>query len=326
MKYRKLGNDGFKVSEIGFGGWGIGGPADGAPAYGETDDRESKYALRRAYDLGINFFDTSDLYGYGHSETLIGEELKDVRDEVLLTTKVGFLDGSGTQDFSSEHVNRSLEGSLKRLRTDYVDLYQLHSPSVDDLLRDDGLMPTLEGLIKEGKIRAYGISVRSPEDGLEVVKNLQPTSIQVNFNLVDQRALTNGLFDKCEQNGIGVIVRTPLCFGFLTGAFSEDSKFDSTDHRSGWASSQIKRWADSPALFASAISMNEPSHANQTPAQFALRFCLSYNSISTVIPGMLVKKEVEENVQSSNLGSFSVDELIKLERIYNETTFFVGKD
>jgi aryl-alcohol dehydrogenase-like predicted oxidoreductase len=320
MNYRKLGSSSLEVSEIGFGGWGIGGPADGAPAYGETDDRESKYALRQAYDLGITFFDTSDLYGYGHSESLIGDELKNVRDRVVLTTKVGFLNGAGIQDFSPGHVQQSLEASLKRLQTDYVDLYQLHSPSIDDL-RQEELMATLDTFIKEGKIRAYGISVRSPEDGLSVIKNLQPASVQVNFNLVDQRALTNGLFEQCKQKGVGIIARTPLCFGFLTGAYSQESTFESTDHRSNWASKQIALWADAPSLFASAVA----DDGEQTPAQMALRFCLSYASISTVIPGMLFKNEVEENAKASQMGPYTRDILEIFEQVYEHNTFFAGK-
>jgi aryl-alcohol dehydrogenase-like predicted oxidoreductase len=322
MNYRMLGRTGLEISEVGFGAWGIGGVANGAIGYGPTDDKESKRALRRAYDLGVNFYDTSDLYGYGHSERLIGNVLKDVRDRVIITTKVGFLDADGAQDFSPKHIRQSLEASLKRLQTDYIDLYQLHSPSVDALSRDDGTLSALRCLEQEGSVRAFGISVRSPDDGLVAINRFELGCIQVNFNLVDQRALNNGLFDLCRKQGVGVIVRTPLCFGFLTGRYSPEGKFEPGDHRSGWSSAQIARWANAGQLFAAAL----PEDGRQTPAQMALRFCLSYPSVSTVIPGMLTKEEVEENVPASQLGPFPEAELQKLEQIYRDHTFFVGKD
>lgn len=321
MKYRTLGDTGLQVSEIGFGAWGIGGVANGAIAYGPTDDRESKLALRRAYDLGVNFYDTSSLYGYGHSERLIGEVLKDVRDKVVIATKVGFLDSDGTQDFSPKHIRQSLEASLKRLQTDYVDLYQLHSPPIDTLEQDSSILSALRSLEKEGSVRAIGISVRSPDDGLVAINGFGLNCIQVNFNLVDQRALGNGLFDLCRKRGVGVVVRTPLCFGLLTGRYSPESRFGPGDHRSSWSCAQMARWASAGSLFASALTEN----GEQTPAQIALRFCLSYPTVSTVIPGMLTKKEVEENVLASELGEFSGDELRKFEQIYWENTFFVGK-
>ena len=241
MKYRRLRSTGLQVSEIGFGAWGIGGVANGAIAYGPTDDQESKRALRRAYHLGVNFYDTSGLYGYGHSERLIGEVLKDVRDRVIITTKVGFLDADGAQDFSPKHIRQSLAASLKRLQTDYVDLYQLHSPPIDALGRDESILSALRSLEQEGSVRAIGISVRSPDDGLVAINRFGLSCIQVNFNLVDQRALSNGLFDLCRKQGVGVIVRTPLCFGLLTGRYSPESKFGPGDHRSSWSSAQMAR-------------------------------------------------------------------------------------
>lgn len=321
MKYRELGASGISVSEIGFGCWGIGGPTEGAPAYGDTDDSESKLALRTAFDLGVNLFDTSDLYGYGHSEKLIGEVFQNVRDQVVITTKVGFLHGSSQQNFSSGHIRTSLEASLQRLKTDYVDLYQLHSPSIEDLSEDTNLFPELDNLKAAGKIRAYGISVRSPEDGLKVLHGLNPAALQVNFNLVDQRAKTNGLISKCLETKTGLIIRTPLCFGFLTGLYAPDSKFANSDHRSTWSVEQIARWADSPAMF----ELDALECDRQTPAQMALRFCLSYSGVTTAIPGMLSQSEVEENVLASEMGPFSTEELVVLETVYKENEFFIPR-
>jgi len=320
---RNLGNTGLEVSEIGFGAWGIGGPADGSPAYGPTDDAESKLALRTAYDLGITFYDTSDLYGYGRSERLIGETFADVREKIVIATKVGLLDINDTADFSPSHIRSSLEGSLNRLRTDYVDLYQLHSPPIE-LLEQDDVLSTLEALQREGKIRAYAISLRSPEDGVAAITQMGFKCIQVNFNLVDQRALTSGLFDLCREKNVGVIVRTPLCFGFLTGVHDTSSTFDEGDHRSRWSSGQIERWVDSLELFTAAMNQGgEPVQVVQTPAQLSLRYCLSYPSVSTVIPGMLLKSEVTENAAASGMKSLSSEELAQIEQVYRDNTFFV---
>ena len=168
MKYRRLGATGLKVSEIGFGAWGIGGDVNGSVAYGPTDDNDSRRALQRAFELGITFYDTADFYGFGHSEELIGQALRDVRAQVVIATKVGLLDATGRYDFTRRHIKHSIEGSLRRLGTDYVDLYQLHSPPIDSL--DDGVLATLQLLQAEGKIRAFGISVRSPDEGLVAIE------------------------------------------------------------------------------------------------------------------------------------------------------------
>ena len=321
MRSRLLGKTGLWVSEIGFGTWGIGGNVDGAIAYGPTDDRESKLALRRAFELGVTFYDTADFYGSGHSERLIGEALGDVRTKVVIASKVGLLDASGAQDFSVKHIRQSIENSLRRLRTDCVDLYQLHNPSMEALDRDDRILSTMVSLQTEGKIRAFGISLRSPADGVKAITEFGANSIQVNFSLADQRALENGLLALCEERGVGVIVRTPLCFGFLTGQYSEMNGFDPYDHRQRWSSEQIKLWSKASRQFLSAVS----NRATQSDAQMALRFCLSHAGVSTVIPGMLTREQVEENVLASELGLLGDTDLLSITKIYQENIFFVGK-
>ena len=151
--------------------------------------------------------------------------------------------------------------------------------------------------------------------------HLKPSTLQVNFNLVDQRAKINGLFDKCLETNTGLIIRTPLCFGFLTGQYSSDSKFEDSDHRSMWSMEQIARWANSPSMF----DLDGGGNAKQTPAQIALRFCLSYSAVSTAIPGMLSELEVEENVLASDLGVFSDEQLRNLEAVYEQNDFFIPK-
>jgi aryl-alcohol dehydrogenase-like predicted oxidoreductase len=319
MNYRPLGNSQIQISEIGFGAWGIGGNQDGARAYGPTDDAESKLALSRAIDRGITFFDTSPLYGYGHSEKLIGETLSTKRSEIVLSSKVGYVNFKGDQNFSPSHIRSSLEGSLRRLRTDYIDVFQLHDPPIDQLRGDGEILRTLDALQEEGKVRAIGISVRAPNEGL-VARDVYPFQcIQLNFNLVDQRAQEDGVLDQCLEHGIGVISRTPLCFGFLTGKYSAADEYDSTDHRSLWSKEQVDRWAQAYRLFAT-----ELNDANvQSNAQIALRYCLSFKGITTAIPGMLCEAHVDENSQSSAMGRFGADTLAHFREIYKQNTFFV---
>lgn len=319
MNYRKLGNTGLVISEIGFGAWGIGGVIKDARAYGPTDDNVSLLALRKAFDVGITFYDTAALYGYGHSEELIGVALKDIRKRVIISSKVGYVNFKGEQNFSPQHIRNSLESSLRRLKTDYIDIYQLHDPPIELLKQDDSIVTTLGLLQQEGKIRIIGISVRSPEDSLIAIKQFGFKTIQVNFNMVDQRALEIGLFDKCAELGVGVIVRTPLCFGFLTGKYTANDKYDAADHRSRWHPEQIERWANAYKLFASELIENK----KQTNAQIALRFCLSYTAVSTTIPGMLTEEHVEENALCSELGPFSAVILERFNEIYQKHQFFI---
>ncbi|HXG12145.1 MAG TPA: aldo/keto reductase [Gemmataceae bacterium] len=321
MRYRRLQRAGLDASEIGFGTWGLGGSHGGAVAYGPTDDRESLRALRRAWELGVTFYDTADLYGHGHSEVLLGQALAEVRGRAVIATKAGFLNAEGAQDFAPRHLTAALEGSLRRLGTEYVDLFLLHSPPLDSLRSDPGPLRWLEDVKRSGRARAIGISVRSPDDGLTVVRECALDAIQVNFNLADQRAARNGLLDLCAERGVGVIVRTPLCFGFLTGAFADPAGFDSSDHRSRWPAEQRARWHQAAEVFA-----RFRADGGQTPAQFALRFCLSYPAVWTVIPGMLTAAQVEENVRASDLGPLTAAELKQVEEVYDEREFFLGRE
>lgn len=316
MKYRKLGRTGLDVSEIGFGAWEIGG---GLSSYGPIKDDVSRKTLQFAFDNGINFFDTSDSYGEGHSEELIGETLRNVREEIILASKVGCLPHSGRemiQDFSVNHIIESVDASLKRLQTDYIDLYQLHSPPID-VLSNSEILATLKDLQNKGLIKAIGISVRSPNDALLAIDKYNFDCIQVNLNLIDLRAIRNGLLDLAEMKNIGIIVRTPLCFGFLTGKYSEKTLFKKNDHRLNWPKQQLKTWSDSVKLFKSIYESK-----NMSPTQFALKFCLSYKNVSTTIPGMKHVQEVKENIIASDLKDLSKDELTLIDKIYESNVFF----
>jgi aryl-alcohol dehydrogenase-like predicted oxidoreductase len=317
MNYRPLGKTGITVSEIGFGAWGIGGEtADGANSYGKTDDAESKRALERAFELGITLYDTSNIYGYGHSEELLGEVFRGRREKIVIASKVGFTKHNGPHDISPAYMRKCLEESLRRLRTDYVDVYQLHSPPLDLIERMPEALEELRKMKGEGKIRAIGISVKNPGDGVAAIEKCHFESVQVNFNMIDQRAWEAGVFDSAEKHGAGVIARTPLAFGFLTGLI-KDLHFDLRDHRSAWPERQLKLWAEAPEAFAPLREKN-----GWTPIQLALKFCVSFDAVSAVIPGILHPGEAEENAKISDLPRLTKEELAAAAEIYRTHEFF----
>ena len=319
MKYRTFGSSDIQISEIGFGGWGIGGNHGKSIAYGPTDDKESIEALNTSYEKGINFFDTSPLYGFGHSEKLIGKVFKNKRKNLIYGTKVGYINYNGDQNFSSEFIEQSLNNSLLRLETDYVDLLQMHDVPLESLENSDEVIETLISLKKKGKCRYFGVSNKTQRDSKEVLKKNFFDSVQLNFNLIDQRAIENGLFKDCKKKSTAIICKTPLCFGFLTGQYNFKTIFHSDDHRSKWSKEQIKIWSNSLTYFLNELKDSD----NQSITQLALRFCLSFNEISTIIPGMLNKSQVIENPQSSNLTPYSQEILDRIKKIYNTNSFFI---
>jgi aryl-alcohol dehydrogenase-like predicted oxidoreductase len=235
MHYRKLGKTGLTVSEIGFGAWAIGGPsgASGTPlGWGKTSDDESLAAIRRARELGVTFFDTADSYGFGRSESLLGIVLSRKREDVVIATKVGVArdaDGRLRKDFSREHIQYAVDGSLKRLRTDYIDLYQLHNPTIADLRRDD-IHEAMDRLQEVGKIRFWGVSVSTPEEGIEVIRNGWGYALQVLYNAINQ-APAKELFPLAKEKGYGIIARVPLASGLLSGKYRPDTTFATDDVR-----------------------------------------------------------------------------------------------
>jgi aryl-alcohol dehydrogenase-like predicted oxidoreductase len=314
MRYRPLGRTGLTVSEIGFGTWGLGGDS-----YGPVDDAQSRAALLTAFDRGVTFYDTSDLYGGGHSESILGSTFRDRRDKVVIATKVGTLPHTGfymPQDFSAENIRRSIDASLARLGTDYVDVYQLHSPQID-LPNWDEIVGTLVALRDAGKIRAFGMSARSPKDALVAVQQHAFGVVQVNFNLIDHRAIDDGLLDECRRRGVGVIARTPLCFGYLSGTLTGDEEFVGRDHRANWPREQLRRWAQSPRLFAPLVDGR-----GRSIAQLALQFCIAPDAVSTVIPGMLTVAQVDENISVEALPSLDVADFAEIRRVYASHLFY----
>ena len=319
MKYRIFGSTLLNVSEIGFGGWGIGGNNANSKAYGPTDDNESIESLNLSFEKGINFFDTSPLYGFGHSENLIGKTFEKKRKDVIIASKVGYVNFQGGQNFSSEYIEQSVDKSLKRLRSDYLDILQLHDVSFENLENNSDILESIYLIKKKGKCRFFGFSSKSHEDTSKIIDKNIFECVQLNFNLIDQRVFENKLFQKCIDKNVAVICRTPLCFGFLTGKYNNETLFHKDDHRSRWPKEQIDLWSKSYKFFIDKIKNAE----SQTAAQISLRYCLSFNAISTIIPGMLNIQHVIENTYSSDLGPLSNEVLDEFKNIYNENDFFI---
>ena len=318
MKYRPLGQTDIQISEIGFGTWGIGGMTPGASSYGPTDDDISCRALSCALEQGINFFETSCAYGDGHSERLIGRVFSNKRDQIVIGAKVGLIKYGVPLDFSAQNITTSLNQGLERLKTDYVDLLQLHNPPPEVMENGEEILSCMDRLKKEGKILAFGISAQAPEHGLSAIKHLKPASVQVNFNLLDRRAVDCGLLDLAKDTQTSLIARTPLCFGFLSGTIGKDTKFESWDHRSRWPQKQVDTWVNGTDELMNC--MENPSI--QTKSQFAMRFCLSFPEFSSTIPGILTENEALENARTSELGPLTEVELENLKRIYIENDSF----
>lgn len=301
MQYRELGKKtGIRVSAIGFGGWAIGGSAEasGAPlGWGRTSDDESLAALRRAREMGVTFYDTADSYGFGRSESLLGIVLSRYRQDVVIATKVGVVrtaSGDLKKDFSRHHIFHAVDGSLKRLRTDYIDLYQVHNPTLEDLRREE-IQDAMERLQDAGKIRFWGVSISTPEEGVEIIQRGWAHALQVLYNALNQSPART-LFPLAKEKGYGIVARVPLASGLLTGKFRIDSLFASDDLRQNFLTPRrlqeaIERVDEVKSIIGG---------ATKTLAEGALRFVLANDAVSTTIPGARSPRQVEVNVAAAD--------------------------
>ncbi len=302
MRYRSFGTTGLTVSAVGFGAWAIGGN------WGPTDDQESVRALRRAYELGVTFFDTADMYGKGKSEKLLGEALRAVRERVIIASKVGndIYSPEPRKNFAPSYIEFALEQSLKRLQTDYLDLYQLHNPTAEEM-RDE-VFEVLERLKGKGKIRFFGVSLDSRFSGQEHLRDRPIASVQGVYNLLDQRAASL-LFPEAHRRGWGVIARVPLASGFLTGKYGSDSTFPEGDRRRDWSREQIGE------MVRQVGAVRFLAKGGRTLAQAALLFVLAAPDVSVVIPGAKTVTQVEENVRAVEAPPLSPEELHEVARL-----------
>lgn len=292
MNRRTLGRTGLSVGEIGFRGWAIGGNAFGN-SYGTTDDTESLRATRRAFELGCNFFDTADVYGHGHSEELLGAALHDVRDQVIIATKVGgnFYNRDMRMDFSPAYLRFAVERSLERLRTDRIDLLQLHNPPLS-LISASATYEPLEAMKREGLIRFYGISVHPPEEGIAAVNATMPDTVQIVYNLA-RREAEDTFLPTAHAAQVGVIAREPLANGFLAGRYHAESTWERGDIRSRMPRPYVTQLT---ALGQRVRELAETS--GRTAAQLALKFVLDRGEVASAIVGMKTVRQVEENLNT----------------------------
>jgi aryl-alcohol dehydrogenase-like predicted oxidoreductase len=309
MNYRDFGKTGVKVSEIGFGSWAIGGNQHGN-SYGKTDDKVSLYAIHKAIDLGCNFFDTADVYGWGHSEELLAKALKNKRDRLIVATKVGsdFYQGMGFQTFTPKYIRFALEKSLERLKTDYIDVYQLHNPPLR-LLNREATYEVLRSLKQEGRIRAWGVSIFDPTEGLTALKVAQPDSLQVAYNIFHSRP-AEVLFPLAYEAGCAIIAREPLANGFLTGKFEENAQFERGDIRHEWRQDYIRARAIAAKKL---LFLEKPGL--RTITQASLKYVLTNKAVSAVIPGIKTPEQAEENLLSSDQAPLTAEELSKLKEL-----------
>jgi aryl-alcohol dehydrogenase-like predicted oxidoreductase len=307
------------IAALGFGCWGIGGYSKNNPGYGYTDDDQSIAAIHSALDYGVNYFDTANIYGDGRSEEILGRAIHAIRERVVIATKAG-KKAYNKVDFSPKSLTESIYNSLKRLKTDYIDLLQLHDPETSTALSDD-ILSCLLKLKSAGVIKHIGASLKSPADATCFIQ--QPFEIiQINLNLIDQRAITEELFFRAKEKNIEIVTRTPLAFGFLTSSFEgvDIPIFQPEDHRSGWSKNQIKLWHESPKKFQKLIDETKLSIT-----ELALRFSVSQQNTICLLSGMINPSEVAENAaalcKNENL---SEDILNEIYHIYKINTFFLG--
>ena len=309
MKHRILGNTGLSVSEIGFGAWAIGGTSEAAGVqwgWGETPEKDAIDAIRKAVDLGVNFFDTADVYGGGRSEEILGKALKDDWDKVYVASKVGNVvrTGMSTKDWSRDHIVKSCEASLKRLKKDVIDVYQLHNPVIHDISKGDWVA-TMEQLRRDGKIRFYGVSVFTPEEALAVLDRGAGEVMQVAYNPLRQE-MEERVFPLAQEKKFGIIARVPLYYGILAGKFTKDTRFEQNDHRSHTlppeTMAQLAPRAERLKPIATRWSKLPGAADGATPlAPWTLKFILSHPAVSTVIPGARNAKQAAQNCAISEM-------------------------
>jgi len=317
MHYRELGRTGWKVSTISFGAWAIGG------TWGQVNDDESMAALHRALDLGVNFFDTADVYGDGHSERLIARLRKERSEPFYVATKAGRrLSPHVAEGYTRENLTAFVERSLRNLDTDALDLLQLHCPPTPVYYMPE-VFGVLDDLVSAGKLRHYGVSVEKVEEALKAIDFPGVQSVQIVYNIFRQRP-AELLFRETLARRVGILARLPLSSGLLSGGLSRQTQFAADDHRSfnreGAAFDKGETF--SGLDYASGLDAVEALRplvpAGQTLAQFALRWILMQQAVTCAIPGGRRPAQIEENMRAADLPALSSATLQAVDAIYEK--------
>jgi aryl-alcohol dehydrogenase-like predicted oxidoreductase len=319
MEYRALGRTGWNISEIGFGSWGIGGSE-----WGATDDSVSLAALNRAIDLGVNFIDTADVYGDGHSEQLIAQVRKARGEQLIIATKAGRrLNPHVASGYNRQNLTSFVERSLRNLEIEAIDLLQLHSPpsEVYDMPEVFGI---LDDLVTQGKLRFYGVSVERVDEAMKAISYPNVQSVQIIFNMFRFKP-SEQFFAAARERRVGILARVPLASGLLTGKMRPDTQFSANDHRNfnrhGEAFDQGETFSgvDYGTGLRAVEELRPLVPPGVTMAQFALRWILMFPAITTAIPGAKNPQQAEDNVRAAALPPLSDEQMRRVQEIYDRS-------
>ncbi len=316
MEYRAFGRTGWKVSTVGFGAWAIGG------TWGPVEDADSLKALNQALDLGVNFFDTADVYGDGRSERLLARLRRERSEPFYVVTKAGRrLNPHVASGYNRENLTAFVERSLRNLDTDALDLVQLHCPPTEVYYMPE-VFGVLDDLVKQGKLRFYGVSVEKVEEALKAIEYPNVQSVQIIFNIFRQRP-TELFFPEAKRREVGILARVPLASGMLTGKMRLDTRFDADDHRNfnrhGEAFDRGETFSgvDYETGLKAVEELRPLVPAGMSMAQFALRWILMHDAVTTTIPGAKRPDQVIDNVRAGEAAELSPDTMKQVAEIYD---------
>ena len=317
MRYRRLGDTDVNVSEVGFGVWTV-----STGWWGEVDEARSVKLLRLAHEKGINYFDTADTYGSGLGETLLRDAFGHMRDEVVISTKIGYDFYNHTarrgqqerpQDWSEDFIRFAFEQSLRRLGTDYVDFLQLHNTKTD-AVENDTLFELMEEFKREGKVRSYGIALGPKigwlEEGVRAMRERDLDGLQMIYNLLEQDP-GRSLIEAARETNTSLVVRVPHSSGMLEGKYTEETTFANNDHRRH----RPKEWLLEGLKKVEQLNFLTES-GERTLGQAALKFILASPEISSTLPNIYDEEQLEEFAAAPGAPDFTEDELAHVEELY----------
>ncbi|RKU31617.1 hypothetical protein C6497_01440 [Candidatus Poribacteria bacterium] len=314
MKTEKFGTTELTISEIGMGTWELGGRE-----WGDVDEKDAVDLLLYAYENGVTFYDTADQYGGGRSERLLGEAFSDLKDKVVIATKLGYeLDSDGwmsqgdkvpSYNASPDYIRNAIEGSLIRLKREIIDVYQFHAPPPADIW--DEAFATMENLKTEGKIRYYGLCLGNEQQALKAMSETGISSLMLTYNLLNQE-MAKTVLPTAVEKGIAVVARQPLSSGLLSGMITTDTKFADNDYRKNWTQEKLLADLDRVEEIKSVLGNNSVWSLPQA----ALKFILAHPAICCVIPGMMTQSQIDSGVTTSSLPHLTENIIKKLQDNY----------
>ena len=322
MKYSTLGETELEISQIGFGMWTV-----GTNWWGKIDEEDGVALLQKAFDLGINFFDTADTYGEGYGEEILAKALRSQRHDIVIGTKFGYdfyahVSREGHQErpqnFTPEFIRYACEQSLKRLRTEYIDLYQIHNPRIG-VIEDDAVFDTLDQLVKEGKIRHYGVALGPDigwfEEGEASMKHRNIPSLQIIYSVLEQDPARD-FFPIAEETKTGLVTRVPHASGLLDGTYTKDTVIPPSDHRSHRRTEWLEKGLKKIALL---DFLTQDMDA--TIGQIAIKFCLERKMVVSVLPNITSVAQLEEIAKAPETSEIPQEYLERIAELYQSNFY-----